>query len=125
MGDIYMMQKGLIFLIIIFVAFIISLFFGNIRDIYLDALSIIWEKIQDFFTFQWVGDIFSNIWEVSTYGLVFGVLGVGIIFISRNQMLHPFLDSMPPSSKLIWGAGTYIGTFIAGYLVGKYFQNTA
>ena len=39
-------------------------------------------------------------------------------------MLKPFLMYMSPMEAMFWGVATYVGTFIAGYLVGKGFDNT-
>lgn len=118
------METSLLILLLLGGAFVVSLFFESIRDYYVDALEIVGDGISSFFSFEWAGEMFSNFSELSVYGLGFGFLGVLVVFLFRNQMLNPFLDSMPPTSKIVWGIGTYIGTFIAGYFIGKYFQNT-
>jgi len=89
------------------------------------------EAFQYIFSFEWLGDffgfiseMFEGIGEFSITGLVLGLVGVLTIYLARSYMLYPFLDFMGPMEAIIWGAATYIGTFIAGYLVGKGFDNT-
>jgi len=95
----------------------------------------IWDEIVDFFlyliSFEWVGDIwefitgmFENISEFSIMGTVFGLIGFGTVFLAREYMLNPFIVHMGPVEAIFWSGVTYIGTFIAGYLVGKHFENT-
>ena len=95
----------------------------------------IWDAIMDgfayIFSFEWLGDIwelfgsmFENISEFSILGAVFGIIGAGTIFLARNYMLNPFLVHMGPVEAAFWGGATYVGTFIAGYFVGKHFENT-
>ena len=95
----------------------------------------IWDLICDGFfyvvKFEWVPDLwefiqtmFENIKEFSVIGLVLGIIGAGFVFVLRNKMLNPFLVHMSPGMAIFWSVATYIGTFIAGYLVGKHFENT-
>lgn len=90
------------------------------------------EKISYIFSFEWFSDLgeffgamFSGLTELSIYGLFFGAIGFGTIFFLRNYMLVPFTSKMTPFSAIFWTIATYISTFIAGYLVGKGFENTA
>lgn len=89
------------------------------------------ESIAYLFSFEWFGDLwevlgsmFENISEFSITGVVFGIIGAGTIFIARDYMLGPFLVHMGPMESIFWGLATYIGCFVAGYLVGKHFENT-
>lgn len=95
----------------------------------------IWDAICEgtsyIFSFEWVGDMFETIGTVfeglsqfSVLGLVFGIVGAGTIFLARDYMLSPFLIHMGPAEAVFWGVATYLGSFIAGYLVGKHFENT-
>ena len=95
----------------------------------------IWDAICDgvayVFSFEWLGDIaeffsslFENIGEFSIIGLAFGLVGVITIYLARDYMLYPFLIHMDPTMAIFWGVATYIGTFIAGYLVGKRMGDT-
>ena len=95
----------------------------------------IWDAIVDGFfyivKFEWVGDLlefigsmFENMSEFSLIGAVFGLIGAGTVFVARNYMLKPFLVNMSPGMAIFWMIATYLGTFIAGYLVGKHFENT-
>ena len=99
------------------------------------ALDDIWDAVCDgvayLFSFEWTGDLwefmssmFEGMSEFSILGLLFGMIGAGTIFLARNYMLGPFLLHMGPGEKIFWAAATYIGCFIAGYLVGKHFENT-
>ncbi len=118
------METSSIILLLLGGAFVVSFFFESVRDFYLDIWDFIRDGVGSFFTFEWVGNIFSNFSEISPIGLAFGGLGALIVFLFRKQMLNPFLDSMPPTQKIIWSVATYVGTFFAGYLIGKHFQNT-
>jgi hypothetical protein len=100
-----------------------------------EFLEDIWDWIVDafiyVFTFEWFGDVadffasmFENLGEFSIFGLVFGVIGAGTVYLARDYMLHPFLVHFSPAMAIFWGAVTYIGTFFAGYLVGNHFENT-
>ena len=73
---------------------------------------------------EFFGSMFENISEFSVVGLVFGIIGAGTIFLARNYMLGPFLLHMGKGEAIFWGIATYLGTFIAGYLIGKRFENT-
>lgn len=95
----------------------------------------IWDSICDGFAyvfgFEWIGDVgeffgsmFENMAEFSIIGLILGIVGAGFIFVARDYMLNPFLIHMGPAEAMFWGIATYIGTFIAGYMVGKHFENT-
>jgi len=106
------------------VGLLVALFFQDSRD----WLSEIFEEV---FSFEWLGDfwdfigsMFDGIGELSMMGVAFGLLGAGMIFLLKKWMLNPFLVNMTPMSAIIWGGATYIGTFIAGYLMGKGFDNT-
>ena len=57
-------------------------------------------------------------------GEVLGIIGAGMIFFLRDKMLTPFLIHMGPFEAVFWGGATYLGTFAAGYLLGKKFDNT-
>lgn len=100
----------------------------------IDWFSDLWDGMKDglvsFFTFGWVSDLwgfisssFEDIGEVSVTGIVFGLLGVGLIFVFRGSMLEPFLKFYSPAERLFWGGITYLGTGIAGYFMGKYFES--
>ena len=95
----------------------------------------IWDSICEFFSyifsFEWLGDLweffgsmFENLSDFSITGLTFGIIGVGTIYFARDYMLSPFLVHMGPLEAGFWAVATYGGTFIAGYLVGKGFENT-
>ncbi|GBE19312.1 hypothetical protein BMS3Abin17_00035 [archaeon BMS3Abin17] len=100
-----------------------------------EFLEDIWEQIIEgfayIFSFEWLGVIwefitsmFENISEFSITGTILGIIGAGTIFLARDYMLSPFLIYMGPMEAAFWGGATYIGTFIAGYMVGKHFENT-
>ena len=94
-----------------------------------------WDAIVDgvayIFSFEWLGDVwefigsmFENMSEFSVIGLIFGLIGFGTVFLARDYMLGPFLKHMGPVEAMLWAGATYLGCFIAGYMVGKHFQNT-
>jgi hypothetical protein len=95
----------------------------------------IWEAICDgfayIFTFEWWGDVteffgsmFENLSEFSIIGLLFGSIGTLVVFLTRKWMLNSFLQYMTSGKAIFWGAITYLGTFAAGYLLGKRLENT-
>ena len=104
-------------------------------DDFFDLLGEGWDVIVEGFDLVISGDIFGEIGEFfstmfegltefSITGLLFGIIGFLTVFLLRKWMLMPFLKFYTPSGQIFWGAVTYIGTFIAGYMLGKYFENT-
>lgn len=103
----------------------------EIADFFTDAWDYIWDFLVYLFTFEWFGDVgdffstmFEGFWELSIFGIFFGIVGTATVYLARNYMLYPFLVHFSPVMAIVWGAVTYIGTFIAGYMVGKYFENS-
>jgi uncharacterized protein YjeT (DUF2065 family) len=101
----------------------------------LDFLEDAWDSLVEGFwyilSFEWWGDFteaigsaFEDIGELSIFGIAFAVIGVGMIFMLREQMLNPFLKFYSPAGRILWGGVTYVGTGIAGYFMGKYFENS-
>lgn len=95
----------------------------------------IWDAICDGFayiiSFEWLGDLwefmcslFENIAEFSIMGLILGAIGAGTVFLAKEYMLNPFMVHMGRGESIFWTVATYAGTFIAGYLLGKHFDNT-
>jgi hypothetical protein len=95
----------------------------------------IFDSIADGFDyvihFEWLGDIgeffsdaFSNLSELSTYGIGFGIGGVIFLLVTKQWMLDSFIKLMPPTKGLITTILTFIVTFIACYFLGNRFQNT-
>lgn len=103
----------------------------EILDFFADAWEYIWDAILYIFSFEWFGDfwefigsMFEGLGELSITGIVLGVVGAGTVYLARDYMLQPFLVHFSPVMAIIWGIVTYIGTFMAGYLLGKGFDNT-
>ena len=101
----------------------------------IDMLGEGWDMIVDGLSYVFTGDLFSdipdffsemfdNISEFSFFGLAFGLIGIGTVYGLRDYMLMPFLKFYNPFNQILWGSITYIGTFMAGYFLGKYFENT-
>ena len=114
----------------IVVALFISLFFESVREFLSESLTTFWESLQDgfsyFISFEWIGDLlsflggmFENLDEFSTWGLAFGSLSCGIIWILSDYLIKPFMQYSDPISKIIWTTLTYVVCGIAGYLMGK------
>ena len=89
------------------------------------------EILSYIFSFEWLSDVwefissmFENIEEFSVFGLIFGIISAGFIFIVRDYMLQPFLVHMGTFEALFWMIATYLACFVAGYLMGKHFENT-
>jgi len=71
-----------------------------------------------------VSSSFENMGEFSIMGLVFGLLSIGIIYGLSDYLLMPFLKYYSPFEKILWGGITYVGCYIAGYMLGKFFENS-
>lgn len=102
----------------------IALIFESTRDYLVEA----WEYISEF---GWLSDIwefitsaFEGLGEFSMYGLVFGILTTVFLFLVSKWTLAPFLAYYDATGKIVWTIITYAGTFAAGYLMGKAFENT-
>lgn len=108
-------------------------------DEIVDALSEGWDLFVEgliyLITFQWFGDageffgsMFENLNELSVTGTVLGLLGSGLIFFIETQTeygsISAFTQHMSPLVGGFWMVATYVGCFVAGYLVGKHFDNT-
>ena len=105
--------------------------FEEIWDSITDGWDMFLESLSYIFTFEWIGDagelfssMFENLNEFSVIGLTFGLVGAGTVYFARDYMLTPFLKYMSPLQAGFWGIATYIGCFVGGYMVGKYFENT-
>lgn len=116
-------------------ALITSLLFEPVRDFIVDIFEDIfqdfWDGLIYIITLQWVGDIpeffgsmFENIGEFSPFGLVFGLLSAGLIYMLREQMLTPFIKNMGGIEGIFWTIATYVVCFATGYFMGKHFENT-
>lgn len=96
----------------------------------MDYVEDAWDGIVDawdyFISFSWIEDawefitsIFDNISEFSFMGLTFGLLVMVFIYFASPYMLQPFLVHMGKAEALFWGAATYIGSGIIGYIIGQ------
>jgi hypothetical protein len=102
-----------------------------------------WDSICDgfdyFISFEWwedvtegVGDAFSNLSEFSTFGLTFGILTVLFSYATRYVNLNgtgmgiieSMTQFMPPLERTLWTIISYVGSFVAGYFLGSYFENS-
>ena len=114
----------------------------------MDLLEDAWDGLIDgseyFFSFEWLGDIgeffgsmFEDIGEFSFLGLTFAILAVlasygtkylnfGIVEGSTKQvtLIASMTQYMPPGERILWTVLSYAGAFVAGYLMGKHFENT-
>jgi len=96
-----------------------------------DSREFISETFEYIIGFEWWSDLwelissaFEDIGDISFVGLAFGIIGTGVVYVFRKQMLNPFLIHMGSMEAVFWGGATYIGTFIAGYLLGKGMENS-
>jgi hypothetical protein len=97
-----------------------------------EILESIVEGFHYLISFSWLGDLgelfgsmFENMSELSMYGLAMGIVGAGTVFLAKDYMLTSFTKYMSPIEGMFWTGATYIGTFVAGYFMGKHFENTA
>jgi len=109
-------------------------FFADLWDNTLDLLAYI-------FTFEWIGDIWEffgtmveGLGQFSFIGLAFGALTVmssyGTKYLNltgtdkQMTLVASMVQYMPPTQRIIWTVLSYLSCFIAGYLLGKHFENT-
>lgn len=124
------------------ILFIIGFFIEPVKDFYIEA----WEFITGIFedilgdfgsgliyliTFEWVRDIpdffstmFDDITELSLYGIAFGLIALVLIYYVRGYTIAPFVQYYSPAMALFWTITTYVGVFIGGYFMGKFFENS-
>jgi hypothetical protein len=108
------------------------------------GLDDIWDNILDglayAFSFEWISDLwefisagFEDIGELSVYGLVMGTLSLLFTYATRSinvfggkklGLIESMTQYMKPTSRVMWTVICYVGVFIAGYLLGKMFENT-
>jgi hypothetical protein len=115
------------------VAIIVALLWEDSRD----WLS---ETFEYIITFEWFGDVgdffgsmFEGLGEFSIYGLVFGVLTVGFSYMTRYinlagkgmGLIESMTQYMSPNQRFFWTIASYVGSFVAGYFMGKFFENTS
>lgn len=114
---------------IVLISFIVALIFEDSRDY-------IFEIFEYIISFEWTEDIadffssmFEDIGEFSIYGLIFGIISAGTIlyieFYTRFKPVSSFTDYLSPLERVFWNIATYVGCFVGGYFMGKFFENTA
>lgn len=109
-----------------------------------DFISEVWESFIEgilyFFSFEWIGDgrefigaMFENLSELSFLGLSFGILAVvasystkylNLLGDSHLTLIGVMVQHMSPMNRVVWTIISYVGAFLAGYLVGNRFENT-
>lgn len=57
--------------------------------------------------------------DFSMFGLAFGILSSGTVFVLRDYMMKPFTQHMTPFGAIFWEGATYVACLIVGYQVGK------
>lgn len=103
-------------------------------DFSFDILDI-WDYILDGFDyiihFDWffdlkdlMVDLFSGLSEFSRLGLGFGIAGILFLVFTKKFMLDAFLLYMNPAQRIITSILTYVGTFVACYILGNRFENS-
>ena len=106
------------------VALIVAFLIEDSRDFLVEAF----EYIISFEFLEDIGEFFSTIFEgiseFSIYGIVFGALTTIALYLLSDWTLAPFLAYYTPTGKIVWGAITYVGTFISGYMMGVYYENS-
>jgi hypothetical protein len=108
------------------------------------GLDDIWDAIVDGFdyliSFEWLSDLwefisagFEDMGELSIYGVIMAVISVGLTystryfnFVANKQigLIESMTQYMKPGQQVIWTIICYAGVAIAGYLLGKMFENT-
>ena len=110
-----------------------------------DAWDAIVDGVEYLFSFEWIGDawegtteffgsMFEGIGQFSFMGLAFAIMTVGFSYSTRYlnitgddkgmSLIATMVQHMPPAERLFWTVASYVGAFIAGYFMGKYFENT-
>ena len=96
-----------------------------------DIFDYISEGFEYIISFDWFGDLtdalgsaFEGIGEFSFLGIAFGLLTGGLNWYLRKWLLYPFLQYYNPTWKIIMTIATIGASFIAGYFIGKFYENT-
>lgn len=76
------------------VALVIALIFEDSREWIMESVEGLWDVITS---------MFDDVGDFSIYGLIFGLMAIGIIFYLRNQLLMPFLKYYKTAGKIFWG----------------------
>lgn len=74
---------------------------------------------------EFIADAFENIGEFSITGVIFGFANVGIILLLKKWILDPFTQYMGSGEGLFWTILTFVISFILGYFMGNYFENSS
>jgi hypothetical protein len=125
------MEKWLIYTLTGIGLLIISLFFEEARDWYGEQLEEIWEQLIYISTGEWIGDLwdfitsaFEDLSEFSTYGIVFGIIGLVFIYYLREWTVKPFVQHFSSTGQIFWTVATYVIVFAGCYILGKGFENS-
>jgi hypothetical protein len=115
------------------VAIFIAILFEDVRDFISDGF-------EEVISFEWIGDFwdflssaFEDIGEFSVYGITFAILSLGVSYATRwlnfsgenMGIIESMTQYMSPTQRILWTILSYAGAGIAGYFMGKAFENTA
>ena len=84
-----------------------------------DWFSEVANNISDFFS-----NLFDGVGGISSYGAIFGMIGILFLLFAGKWTLAPFLKYQGAIGKVFWSIATYAGTFIACYFIGRHFENS-
>ena len=88
----------------------------------------IFEDIGD-----WFSGLFENVDGLSSYGIIFALIALGVSYGTRfisfgdtdGGLIEIMTASMPHAQRLFWTIASYAAAGIAGYFMGKKFEDTA
>lgn len=84
----------------------------HLGDFWSDAMDIPSEMLEVF------SGMFTNLFEFSPAGMLFGLGAVGIIYIFQGSVFGAF-SSFSGFQKILWETIIWIGSFGMGYLIGN------
>lgn len=93
---------------------------SDVWDFFTEKLGDAWDDLLELPSTIWeiFGGLFENFWEFSPAGIAFGVLSFLVIYVFRGKVFQAF-QYFPVGQKVFWEAVIFIGSFAAGYLIGK------
>lgn len=93
---------------------------SDIWDWITEQLGEAWDNLKEFPSqiVEFFSGFFENMSEFSIVGLLFAVGSFAIIFMFKGNIFKAF-DGFPLGQKILWEGIIYIGSVIAGYLIGR------
>lgn len=121
------MNNTTLILIAAGIGIITALSIEESRDWIIEQLETAYESIGDFFS-----GAFDDMGEFSFLGVAFAIITTGLMYATRYTglagkdlgMVESMTQYMPTGQRILWTITTYLVCGIAGYFIGKYYENS-